>query len=737
MRSLPQSIRVLHVDDDPDLTSLVAAFLERETDRMEVATAESATAGLDHLASADVDCVVSDYDMPGTDGIEFLEAVREDHPDLPFILYTGRGSEAIASEAISAGVTDYLQKESGTSQYTVLANRIRNFVEQYRAKRAVERTEEKLSQVAERTDDVLYIVSADWSELLFVNPAYEEIWGRSAEALEADPSSFLDAVHPDDRERAERSMERLSDGDADAVEYRILTADGDVRWVRGESKPVFDDDGDVSRIVGFVRDVTERKQREDQLRTKTARLEALFEHSPDLVVVHDADGTIRDVNRRYCEELGYTEDELVGRTVWDLDTAATPEEAREFWAELPTHSTRRFDGRLQRRDGSTFPVEIRLVRLDLAGEDRFLAQLRDVTERKEREAELTAERRKFRTLAQEAPAVVYRADTETLETTYVNDYVEDVFGHSPEAWLEDPSLFERAVHPDDADRVFETVESLREGYDAGQLEYRILTADGDVRWVRDHVSWERDGDEVTAQVGILYDVTAAKRNEQRLERTAASLETLNRMVRHDIRNDMSVILGWAELLEDHVDDEGEAYLRKILASGEHVVEITEVAHDYVEALTDDDAVTLRPTPLRNVLRTELELRRESFPAATFVVDGEIPDVAVVANGMLSSVFRNLLNNAVQHNDAARPTVELAVEEREGSVVVTVADDGPGIPEDCEAAALDPAGPDGDGPGVSTGLGLVRSLVDQYDGDVWIADNGPSGTTVRVRLRTAD
>ncbi|MFB6130408.1 MAG: response regulator [Salinigranum sp.] len=108
MRQSSEPIRVLHVEDDPEFADLTATFLERENGQLGVATAASASEGLARIRSDDVDCVVSDYDMPGRNGIEFLESVREVRPGLPFILFTGKGSEEVASEAISAGVTDYL-----------------------------------------------------------------------------------------------------------------------------------------------------------------------------------------------------------------------------------------------------------------------------------------------------------------------------------------------------------------------------------------------------------------------------------------------------------------------------------------------------------------------------------------------------------------------------------------------------------------------------------------------------
>jgi len=127
-----QECTVLHVDDDPQVGELVEVYLERINDDFDVVTKTSAVAALDFLRTEQVDCIVSDYDMPNTDGLEFLELVREQHQDIPFILFTGKGSEEIASEAIASGVTDYMQKGGRSDTYDVLANRIENAVEQHR-----------------------------------------------------------------------------------------------------------------------------------------------------------------------------------------------------------------------------------------------------------------------------------------------------------------------------------------------------------------------------------------------------------------------------------------------------------------------------------------------------------------------------------------------------------------------------------------------------------------------------
>jgi DNA-binding NtrC family response regulator len=171
-------ISVLHVDDEPDFCDLVAFYLEREGDSIEVLTEHSADAGLARLETERVDCVVSDYDMPETDGLEFLDAVRAEHPDLPFILFTGKGSEEIASEAISAGVTDYIQKRGGAEQYSVLANRIENTVR----RRAVEREIRRGFRAIETAREGISFLD-EHGRFIYVNRAYADIYGYDREEL--------------------------------------------------------------------------------------------------------------------------------------------------------------------------------------------------------------------------------------------------------------------------------------------------------------------------------------------------------------------------------------------------------------------------------------------------------------------------------------------------------------------------------------------------------------------------
>ena len=190
MTDTSEEIRVLHVDDDPDLLELAAAFLEREDEAFSVTAMHDASKARDYLASSHVDCVVSDYEMPETDGIEFLQSVRAEYPDLPFILYTGKGSEEIASDAISAGVTDYLRKQAGTDHYSLLANRVRNAVERFRVERTVSRVQSQFAAVVKHTADTILIVDGE-NVVRFANPAVEDLFGYQPAELDGESLTKL------------------------------------------------------------------------------------------------------------------------------------------------------------------------------------------------------------------------------------------------------------------------------------------------------------------------------------------------------------------------------------------------------------------------------------------------------------------------------------------------------------------------------------------------------------------
>lgn len=170
-KQITAPISVLFVDDDHDFVTLASTLIENESEVIETTIETDPEVALEAVDFSTIDCIVSDYRMPEMNGIEFLEAVRASHPDLPFILFTAKGGEDVAGRAISAGVSDYIVKDGSSEQYAISANRIENLVGQYRAQQRVARKRE-LSTINQQ------VVEAILSE-----PTREAIEARVCEQL--------------------------------------------------------------------------------------------------------------------------------------------------------------------------------------------------------------------------------------------------------------------------------------------------------------------------------------------------------------------------------------------------------------------------------------------------------------------------------------------------------------------------------------------------------------------------
>ena len=373
-------VRVLHADSEPDFADLAAMHLEREREAFDVCTATSATEGLDRLAREDIDCIVSDYDMPGMDGLDFLEVVREEYPDLPFILFTGRGSEEIASEAISAGVTEYLNKGTGTDQYTVLADRIANTVEKYRAERELIETDQVVRTILDSLPLVLYTLDEEGR--------FTRSQGKALETIGLEPGEVVG-----------RSVFEVFEGFPEIIDHYERAFDGELvekvvevgdTVFRSWYQPLRNENGDVVGVVGLSTDVTERERREDELEWKTAALD----NAPIGITMTDPaqeDNPLVFVNEHFCAQTGYTEEEVLGRNCRLLQGEETdPEPVAQLREGIEAKEPVTTELRNYRKGGTAFWNELLIAPISLGDGrgERYVGFQRDVTERVNRKREL-------------------------------------------------------------------------------------------------------------------------------------------------------------------------------------------------------------------------------------------------------------------------------------------------------------------------------------------------------------
>jgi PAS domain S-box-containing protein len=581
-----------------------------------------------------------------------------------------------------------------------------------------------LMYVLTRNEDGTPIVD-DCNRRFLTKLGYEEeaVVGRDLGEFYTDESAERLRSYGYDRALADEFVREERD---------FVTADGETLPTRMRAVPRVGADGDVTGTLVLYRDVTERKQAAAVLRH--ARL---LDASMDGIAVFNTDGECVHANDAFVSLLGYeSAGDVEGEPYGTFLAAAERERFRtDVLSAVAEGGTWRGETRGRRATGETFPAEVSLTDVEGVGVG---AIVRDVSDRRERERRLRDLRRQYETVFQNAQDALFLIDVEDADTFRIirfSSHEEELTG----LVTGDPTgeTVEAAFVDEVSDELRARYRTCVETAEPATYEAELSLPEGTRYWQTKLAPVVVDG-EVTELVGASRDITALREYERQLETQRDQLELLNRIVRHDIRNDMSVVLGFAERLRDRVDPEHRDDVDRIRGTGRHTVELTETARDLVEMIRRTAEPEIEPTDLDAALRDEFENTERSYPRATFRL-GEVPDVDVRANDLLSAVFRNLLHNAVQHNDGDEPRVEVSVTERADGewVRVSVADDGPGIPAHRRDEVFGKESKGLESPGTGMGLYVVDSLVDQYGGSVRVEDREGGGSVFHVDLRTAE
>ena len=314
-----RSISVVYVDDYDELCKLAKSGLETASDELAVETTTDPTSVPDRVD--EFDCIVSDYEMPEVDGLELLRQVRVLDEDVPFILFTGEGSENVASDAISLGVTDYLTKGGGQERFVRLANRIEGAVEAHRASEVVERTRSQAAQAIQRErarfraliehSPAMTGVLDSEGRFEYVSPSIEDVTGYTPREMRGELA--FDYVHEDDRARLMEEFQKSLSNTAyrPKVRYRFRHKSGAV--IHLETKGVNRlEDPAVQGFVVNTQDVTEQVRTEEQLRRERDISERILQVSPAALLLVDSEGRIRRANQRAAEVVDMTRERLEG-----------------------------------------------------------------------------------------------------------------------------------------------------------------------------------------------------------------------------------------------------------------------------------------------------------------------------------------------------------------------------------------------------------------------------------------
>lgn len=582
--------------------------------------------------------------------------------------------------------------------------------------------------VLDNLRESLFVVDCE-REIVHANERLCEVTGQSRGTLEGSPLEQLTSY-------VEEGFDSLSEGIDDIIENGIEERRIELVTVHPESAPVptrlhaearlarLTDGDDFLGVLVVLRDITARKEAEDELRTNEQQFRTMFEsYSAPMLIIDPDSGQITDANRAAVEFYGYTLEELTGMTIQEINCLSPAEVARER-ERANSQNRNHFEFEHELASGETRPVEVNSSPIDVDGEQLLFSIVHDITERKVSKHELQL----FKEAVSQTGHSVLITDAEGV-IEYVNPAFEENTGYtSEEAVGRTPNILNSSKQ--DEEFYAELWETILAG-EMWEAELINQRKSGELYYTEQTISpITDDKGEITNFVAIQRDITERKLREKRLS-------DLNRVLRHNLRNALTAIEGHTQSLLREVTPEQRAQLERVRAQAKSLAETSDKITTVRQALdTEYDAdVTCDIGVVLSRLEAELA---DEYANVIVDIDTESATVELDAE-TCRTVLTELVDNAIRHNDQETPWVSITVdvpEEPSGHIDVRVLDNGPGIPpQERTAVEVGPQDPLVHSSGV--GLAHIHWLVINYGGDVTITDNDPRGSVVTLTLPRTD
>ena len=291
-------------------------------------------------------------------------------------------------------------------------------------------SELKFRQLSENIQEVFWMTDPAKEKMLYISPAYEQIWGRTVQSLYDSPRNWLDAIHAEDRQRVlHASLTKQVDGLYDE-EYRIVRPNGEIRWIHDKAYPIRDSAGTVYRIAGVAEDITEHKLIESELRLSEQKFARAFHDNPDPMAISDLDtGLISEINKSFTKLFGYTKEEAIGRTtiefgLW-LDEVSRSEVMSIIKSKGYLHN---HEVRQRTKDGRILTLLATTTQLHSSGTTSLVVHFRDITERKLAEQAAQDQKARLNALVESAMDAIVSTD-ENQNIIIFNHSAERMFGY--------------------------------------------------------------------------------------------------------------------------------------------------------------------------------------------------------------------------------------------------------------------------------------------------------------------
>ncbi|MFB6206817.1 MAG: PAS domain-containing protein [Haloglomus sp.] len=556
---------------------------------------------------------------------------------------------------------------------------------------------------------------------------------------------------------------------------------GEVRRV--QTVPIRDDEGEISSGMAISQEVTEQLVRERRLRQKREELDALnainslVQEVSETVVQQSDPETIRNTVQERLEasdsyararlwEIGPDRESIVRSDDTDPEMASALDITSDTTEPHPVvRAARTGESQVERRlaGAASGPwaasddehsvlaavpmtsehamygiLTIRTTRERAFGdaERAALTRLGTVVAHAirsvHRESQLRRSEQLYRSLAENVPdGAVAMTDTDLRFQAVAGELLNELDFRQRDFRSRRP-MEVNGLSEGPAERLESVLETVLEGeVVTDQIEYEDHVLDLQAIPV-----WDENDSEVAGTMTLARDITERVEQREQLEYERERLEFLIRLVRHNLLNSLNVVDGRLELMRGRVDPEVMNDLETAKERTEKMIDLVETIRSVTDAAARDSDRQLEPVAIADLLTDQVESTAVTFPDATVELES-VPDVTVLGDDLLEEAIENLLHNAVQHNDGPTPEVRVEATADRETLTVSIADDGPGLPDHIRRQVDGDTVRDFDDLGSGFGLYIAQEVVDSYGGGITVEDSDLGGTVFHVTLPRAD
>jgi PAS domain S-box-containing protein len=752
-------INALVVDDEAALLDIAKVFIE-ESGEIQVDSATSAAEALDKLAQGRYDVIVSDYQMPDINGIDFLQRLKAAGSSIPFILFTGKGREDVAIEALNTGADFYLQKGGDpNTQFAELINLMRRSVEQKRAMETARDTEEIYEKLFKENKAAMFLADPVTGVIADANQAAVDFFGYTPEEILA--KSMEELAPSDVTDLKDMVMSQVEKGSTFAT--RAMLKSGKVR--------------DVDVYCGMIRvhgnnlgyailhDVTQRNQAENGLRRLNRALRVVSEADQLMIRAEKESTLLKGICQTMVETGGYSfawvgmaEDSTEKRVIpvayagdgeeylsqirltWDESkTGMGPtgtairtgevtiahntgsDENYKIWANLAAAHNYHSSIAIPIRSGGRVSGALNAYSAEDRFDDLELQLLTDLgtnlshalSALKTTEEKVAETAGKMRAIIQTSPLAIMSIDPDGDLATW-NPAADRIFGWTEED-LARPLPFLNEEEPGNEEIAVKIVAGIA----LSDVEIKRKDREGKEHFISLSTAPLVDANgHILSIMAVASDITERRQMQSRLVELNEMLRLINGILRHDTLNELTVLSGSLEMYQMTKQDKFLASANKSVARSVDLIRGMKELESFAMA-----GGALRPYSLRDV--AERVFRNYAIEHS---VNG---DASVMADEALASIIDNIIRNAITHGKANIISVDICDEN--GGCMLTIADNGTGIPDDVKRRIFDEGFSHGPTAGSGLGLYLVKKAMGRYGGTVLAEDNAPQGTVFVMRF----